>query len=256
MSLLCKSHLFFLIDGLLYLRMVTVYAMNKRVCSILFCALFSLLSYAQDSLRIVKSELKAEDIYAAFEAMDVWLYRFDLSRFQHETYQVVIYIDEYVKGKEPKRVRTLPFGKNVRSLEEISADYRDGWRKMKQIPEGEDSWIEIKELSTCLTRPADSIVCFNLQVPDATKTRHKLKLHPISSDGFTAYYYRPRPFKLENVKAGGDMEIPLLLYGSAWRDEEYGVIRFCGEKEIDFGMKAKILEHLPHYYVMGIRLYK
>ena len=50
------------------------------------------------------------------------------------------------------------------------------------------------------------------------------------------------------------MDIPLVLYGSGWYDEQFDLTRFCGESEIDPGMKSDILQYIPHYYIIGADL--
>ena len=52
------------------------------------------------------------------------------------------------------------------------------------------------------------------------------------------------------------MKIPLLLYGSVWAEPGTTFFRFCGENEIDPEMKAEILTHIPHHYVIGVQLKK
>lgn len=62
---------------------------------------------------------------------------------------------------------------------------------------------------------------------------------------------------LRNNPNADSLNIPLVLYGSGWVDEQYGFMRFCGEREIDGNDKTgMILSNVPHYYVVGVELHK
>lgn len=79
----------------------------------------------------------------------------------------------------------------------------------------------------------------------------KVNLRPLEQDAKN-YHYQSRPFKLTEFQP--NVDIPLMLYGSAWYDEKSKVHRFCGENEIDPDMSTEILKYIPHYYIVGIRL--
>ncbi|WP_336617875.1 DUF5041 domain-containing protein [Bacteroides acidifaciens] len=98
----------------------------------------------------------------------------------------------------------------------------------------------------------DSTSVCTINVPGAMRGGVPLKLRPVEK--YHSYVYYPRPFKFQTIKEGEEehFKIPLILYGSAWLDEKYNIIRFCGEKEIDPEMKAEILKDIPHYYIIGI----
>ncbi len=63
--------------------------------------------------------------------------------------------------------------------------------------------------------------------------------------------YSSRPFKFEG-DGGVTGEIPLLLYGSFYYDEKYDIMRFCGEREISPDISSEIVQHIPHFYVVGV----
>lgn len=223
----------------------------------LLCLLSAGIADAQEKIpQVVKSEPQLEDIYTVLETMDIYLFRFDLKQFLNQTYTVNVYVDEYEKGKAPKQAHLVGLGKNILSLDVVPEEEREAFRQIKRVPEGKNEWEEIKEMSLYLRKSNDSTAICTVNVPESRRGGTSLKLKPIEKYG--SYIYFPRPFKLQETKETekGHFKIPLLLYGSAWLDKKYEIIRFCGEKEIDPEMKAKILEDLPHYYVIGIEFKK
>ena len=94
------------------------------------------------------------------------------------------------------------------------------------------------------------------ELPEVLIANKRVPLQQLKTGNFSTYFYRPRPFKFNATEIKESLEIPLVLYASAWVDEKYKIIRFCGEKEIDPEMNAKILKHVPHYYIIGIKAEK
>ncbi len=187
---------------------------KNKLTAILLCLSLAGIANAQEkSPQVIKSEPQLEDIYNVLEAMDTHIFRFDLKEFLNKTYSVNVYVDEYEKGKSPKQAHSIRLGNNIQSLNVVPEEHRQAFREIKHIPEGKNEWEEIKELAVYLRKSNDSTSVCTINVPGA---------------------------------------IPLILYGSAWLDEKYNIIRFCGEKEIDPEMKAEILKDIPHYYIIGI----
>ena len=94
-----------------------------------------------------------------------------------------------------------------------------------------------------------------IKVPNAMTANVALKLHPLGKE--KVYFYEARPYILRNNPNADSLNIPLILYGSGWVDEQYGFMRFCGEREIDGNDKTgMILSNVPHYYVVGVELHK
>ena len=230
--------------------------MKKALLVIAACMLSFHIATAQEKPQVKRAEPQTSDIFKVLETMDVYMYRFDLREFLNEKYNITAYIDEYELGKEPKRIYNANLGNNIRSLSEVSEEYREAVRKEKQVPEGKDEWENIKEMSVYITKQNDSIGVFTIYVPEALTARRRLPLRQVESEGFKTYLYRPRPFKFNETGIEEGQETPLVLYASAWVDEVYKVIRFCGENEIDPEMKAKILAYVPHYYILGLKFQK
>lgn len=224
---------------------------KNKLTAILLCLSLAGIANAQEkSPQVIKSELQVEDIYNVLEAMDIHIFRFDLKEFLNKTYTVNIYIDEYEKGKSPKQAHRIGLGKNIQSLNVVPEEHRQAFREIKHIPEGKNEWEEIKELAVYFRKSNDSTSVCTVNVPGAMQGRAPLKLQPIEK--YHSYNYHPRPFKFQTIKEEEHFKIPLVLYGSAWLDKKYNIIRFCGEREIDPEMKAEILKDIPHYYIIGI----
>lgn len=226
---------------------------KNKLTAILLCLSLAGIANAQEkSPQVIKSEPQLEDIYNVLEAMDTHIFRFDLKEFLNKTYSVNVYVDEYEKGKSPKQAHSIRLGNNIQSLNVVPEEHRQAFREIKHIPEGKNEWEEIKELAVYLRKSNDSTSVCTINVPGAMRGGVPLKLRPVEK--YHSYVYYPRPFKFQTIKEGEEehFKIPLILYGSAWLDKKYNIIRFCGEKEIDPEMKAEILKDIPHYYIIGI----
>lgn len=98
----------------------------------------------------------------------------------------------------------------------------------------------------------DSTKRVMLSVNNAGATYASLKLKPqTDTSGKQFYAYHTRPFKINHPFVSGEFT-PLVLVGSAWLDKKYNIHRFCGENEIEPDLTTKMLEYIPHYYVIGI----
>lgn len=230
--------------------------MRKTLLVIAACMLSFHIATAQEKPQVKRTDPQTSDLFKVLETMDVYMYRFDLRDFLNEKYNITAYIDEYEPGKEPKRIYNANLGDNIRSLSEVSEQYREDFRKEKQVPEGKDEWESIKEMSVYITKQNDSIGVLTIYIPEGLTASRRLSLRQVESEGFKTYLYRPRPFKFNETGIEEGQETPLVLYASAWVDEIYKVMRFCGEKEIDPEMQAKILTHVPHYYIFGLKFQK
>ena len=224
---------------------------NKLKTITLLCLLFTGVANAQEKApQVIKSEPQLEDIYNVLEAMDTYIFRFDLKEFLNKVYTINVYVDEYEKDKTSKQIHNIRLGKNIQSLDVVPEEHRQAFREIKHVPEGKNEWEEIKEMAMYLRKSNDSTSVCTINVPGAMRGGAPLQLKPVEK--YHSYIYYPRPFKIQATKATDHFKIPLILYGSAWLDKKYDFIRFCGEKEIDPEMKAEILKDIPHYYVIGI----
>lgn len=226
--------------------------MKKLLVTILCLIGCILTTQAQESRKIVSVEPQYSDILNVFHLLDIDVCRFDLSAFSNEKYAISLYIDEYENNQKKDRIQVRNLGNNIESLDKFPPEQRGEFRKMKQIPEGENEWIRIKYLSVYLRKITDSTTTITIDVPDVMQANSSVKNRPLGE--YKRNFYQLRPFTLAEVGEGDLLTIPLLLYGSGWVDGP--IIRFCGEREIDPGMKADILTKIPHHYVLGVELEK
>lgn len=230
--------------------------MRKTLLLITACMLSFQIATAQEKPQVKRVDPQTSDLFKVLETMDVFMYRFDLREFLNEKYNITAYIDEYEPGKEPQRIYNANLGDNIRSLSEVPEEYREDFRKEKQVPEGKDEWENIKEMSVYIKKQNDSTGVFTIYIPEGITANKRVALRQVESEGFKTYFYQPRPFKFNETGIEDGQETPLVLYASAWVDKEYKFIRFCGEMEIDPEMKAEILTYVPHYYIVGLKFQK
>lgn len=221
--------------------------MKKRVWMAIICLCLSAGLPAQDSLKVNTKQIGVEDIVDVLNVMRVKMFHFDLMPFLTDTYEVQVYVEEHEKGKTSKCIELFRMGKNKELL-------KDSWR-YKDLPEDTEVWNKITDLSLFLTSRNDSTTLLTIKVPNAMTANVALKLHPLGKE--KVYFYEARPYILRNNPNADSLNIPLILYGSGWVDEQYGFMRFCGEREIDGNDKTgMILSNVPHYYVVGVELHK
>lgn len=228
--------------------------MKKFALTLFVCIAFSFLTKAQEGPKIIKSEPQLSDIYNVLDAINIKIFRFDLSEFLNDTYTVTLYVNEYENGKQIKQVGSSNLGMNIESLNNVPEDMREAFRKLKQVAEGKQEWDNIKEMSLYISKVNDSTTTFTVNIPDVMRLNQRVKLHPVGEP--KRFLYNARPFKYQAADKNDSISIPLIMYGSYWLDTKNNVIRQCGESEIDPEMKAEILTHIPHYFVVGLQLQK
>ncbi len=209
-------------------------------------------AHAQDSLRICRQDTQIEDIMAVFEAMDINLYRFDLSGLLKHKYDVVFYIDEYRNGENTDKRQGFHLGTNKTPLSRYPAEDRDKLRKDHGLGPDDTEFDSITSVTIFSKEINDSSAMIYIGCPMAGSMKTSVKQYPTGPD--SVYFYSSRPFRLDPVADTDTLDIPLVLYGSGWYDEQFDLTRFCGESEIDPGMKSDILQYIPHYYIIGADL--
>ncbi len=191
-------------------------------------------------------EPDTEDAIWVLKAAGYEFFKFDLSALKDKTYEIQFFLKEVDSTGTNEKIR---FGLGV------TREF------LQDIPEKiRSNFTPIDSLSG-LCKLVDYMSLYLLPYNDSTKLvslcgkYHACKV-PMNlrsvENGKQRYLYASRPFKLNEFKSGVD--IPLVLYGSFWYDSLMEGHRFCGASEIDPDMSTKILQHIPHYYIIGIRL--
>lgn len=230
--------------------------LKKILAAGLFCLSVSATAQEQATYEVERVEPKMEDILNIFKGMDIHLSRFDVSRFLDTVYRMEIYVKEYKNNQETGRVHHFDLQKNIGSLNDFRQEDWPTLRQIHQLSEGEKEWVNIKEISIYIRKDQerDSTAFIQIAVPGLGDQSVPFAIYP--ADGKHFYSYNTRPFAIHAASPADRLEIPLLLYGSSWAEPGTTFFRFCGESEIDPEMKAEILTHIPHYYVIGLRLEK
>ena len=196
--------------------------MNKAIITTLL-ALVALAGQAQE---IRTNEPTLGDYMQLLKAKGYIAYSFDMKDFKDRSVEPVIM--EYVKGEEARDVLGFSFS----------------------FPLGEKLVIGFAPSSN------DSTYVYSYQSDGGGGFNATLKLKPVFAPEMPtkqAYRYESRPFELVSPVRTGKL-IPLVLFGSYWYEQETGVSRFCGDKQIKPDLSSDIIKDIPHFYVLGIRI--
>ena len=154
-------------------------------------------------------------------------FSFDITSLKGESYDILFTTKEYEKGEFKRDVppSILFPSERIPSYDKLTIGFSPAVDSLRMVTLSIDGMSSMREL---VLRPAEG------------------------QEMSGKYFYETRPFEVGAFQP--DVFIPLLLIGSYWFDS--GGYRFCGEAEFPADMSSKTLEHLPHYYVIGITLKK
>ena len=189
-------------------------------------ALLALVALAGQAQEIRTNEPTLDDYLQLLNAKGYIAYSFDMKDFKGKQYEPVVM--EYANSKEAKDVLGFSFS----------------------FPLGEKLVIGFAPSSN------DSTYIYSFQSVGGGGFNATLKLKPVFAPEMPtkqAYRYESRPFELVAPVEMGKF-IPLVLFGSYWYEQETGVSRFCGEKQINPDLSSDIIKSIPHFYVFGIRI--
>lgn len=181
--------------------------------------------YAQE---IKPQQAVADDYIRLFNEMGYKVYSYDISDFKNiGHYQPVIM--HYRQGKKEGE-NALPFGWEI---------FGDFIRNVKVT-------ISPFEKGKKVGVYFDDTKGISLPLPFEGQK---------SDDGELNYGCETRPFKRDGSKINDDF-YPLVLVGSYWYDQEDKMFRFCGSSEIPSNLDDDIMQYIPEYYIIGVRLVK
>ena len=193
---------------------------------VIITTLLALVALAGQAQEIRANEPTLGDYMQLLKAKGYIAYSFDMKEFKDRSVEPVIM--EYVKGEEARDVLGFSFS----------------------FPIGEKLVIGFAPSSN------DSTYVYSYQSDGGGGFNATLKLQPVFAPEMPtkqAYRYESRPFELVSPVETGKL-IPLVLFGSYWYEQETGVSRFCGDKQIKPDLSSEIIKSIPHYYVLGIRI--
>lgn len=214
--------------------------------------------YAQE---IKQKDTSIENYIELLNASGYQAYSFDISGLKNETYILNFEIREYVngvmtdktlrRGSFENRIMVQDFMWRELSDEELALIKADSY-------DYEQGIYAVADQVTIGFMPSknDSTMVGQISVANMGSSRLELPLKPIQNQSLKepVYQYDTKPFKSSSFQT--DRFIPLVLYLSFWYDQQWNIIRCCGEDIIDPEMTAEILQHSPHFYVIGVTVTK
>ena len=214
-----------------------------------------------DVLKPVDSTLS--DYAALLRAAGYELYSFDISDLIDNQYTITVTVREY-EGDSliNDNVSGWPRAFSNRTmLSEFSEEDRNSIKREDMYDAEKGIYTAAEKINIGFLPKADNInggknICVLVNLPQMGDTQIQLDLHPIffSGNPTPIYRYSTRPFATTQWKE--NEFTPLVLLGSAWYDQKFNVLRFCGESEIAPDLSSDILKDTPHFYVIGATVTK
>ena len=223
---------------------------------ITFCLL--VLSCSVFSQQIKNKNVEIDDFITLLGAAGYELFSYDVTEMLNERYDITLVIKEFSAGKEIES-SNLTTVSNKTLLTDIPESNRQKFIDRGHVIDPQTQAIAHVQKINFGFYPSDndSTKLMQINIPDfmiIPKVTFKLKGLANKHSDKMFFAYRTRPFKMKTLIE--DEFIPLILLGSCWYDEQFDRYRFCGEREIDPDMSSKILEYVPHHYIIGVRFVK
>ncbi len=229
--------------------------MKKKVYSNLLMVLLAGISFlSMRGADIRMQKVVFEDYIPILEAAGYYAYSFDIKSLNDKQYNLIFSCREY-QVDSIVRESISPYKRSYENMTLVSEFPEDSRKNITD----EEMYDSTRGIYTCAekivvgTYPKnESTTILMVDLNNISTFSLPLELKPLTSplDGEVTYIYVPRPFKVGEIKL--DTFIPLVFYGSAWVDKEYGFIRSCGEDELSPDMSDDIIKNVPHSYVMGV----
>lgn len=188
--------------------------------------ILSLVAAAGQAQKLKMTEATFNDYVPLLNAKGYMAYSFDTKDFKGKQLEPIVM--EYVDGKE------------VGSYLRFDASF----------PAGKKLVIGFAPSDT------DSLYVYSFLSDKGKGFTGKLKLKPVfvpRGPTKQRYLYQSRPIETDYAVDAGKF-VPLALFGSYWWDADSGVIRFCGEKLIKPDLSSDFIKHIPHFYILGIKV--
>jgi len=196
------------------------------------------------------------DYIALLNAAGYEVFNFDISSLKDDTYSISFVIHEYNNGELVSNKSPLVSLPNRSMIAEFPEEYQKEIISEGTAYDLQNGIYKVgKKISIGFFPAVDSLKRMKLSLEGMGSIERELILKLLEAPGWNRqdYWYHVLPFKTDSI--GPDEFVPLVLVGSSWYDERYNVVRFCGE-EVLSGMTSDILQHIPHYYVIGIKVQK
>ena len=188
--------------------------------------MFALVALAGQGQNLKSLEPTFNDYIPLLNAKGYMAYSFDTKDFKGKLLETVVM--EYVDGKE------------VGNYLDFDVSF----------PVGEKLVIGLAPSDN------DSLYVYSIQSDKGEGFTGKLILKPVfvpREPRIQRYLYQSRPIELVPTSDTGKF-IPLVLFGSYWYDADSGVFRFCGDTIIKSDLSSDIIQYIPHFYILGIKI--
>ncbi len=227
--------------------------MNRSALLSLLSVIFALSLQAQT---IKPTESLPEDYIRLLKANGYTSYSFDISSLSDRRYNLTFMAKEYVGDKEVSdNVLYAAKFKNMMMVSDFG-DEDQATIKPEEMADPERGIYTLANRISIGLAPADNDsvknIVINIEEMGTLHGRLNMRSIPDPLNGKTYRHYEARPFKASDIKVGEF--VPLVLFGSFWFDEKFNIFRFCGETEIEPDMSSNILNDIPYYYVIGVKI--
>ncbi len=232
--------------------------MNNLERVILFAALVLLCgcgtgTKATIQKQIVRQDAVFEDYIPLLKKAGYNVFSFDISSLQDTLKAITVDVREYEYGKRTNYRGGYVHFSNMKMISDFSE-----FDQEKILAEGladapERGIYRLAEKLTLAFSPGKnpSQVTMTASMRGMGTFVWPLHLRPLdlpSYESDSQYLYEYRPFELDSFVE--NEFIPLVLYGSFWKDGE--IAHFCGEEVLSSDMSSDMISRIPHFYVVGI----
>ncbi len=218
-----------------------------------------LLPMTLSAQEIVPQKTIADDYIPLLNSMGYNFYKFDISTFADNTYYISFVIKEYINNVETERENSdfVISMTNRIMLSDFEPEEQEIAIRQNMVEDVEKGIFRLAKNLTVGFLPIenDTVRKVVMSLPGLLEGSYPLSLLPIAKpDGTSETKYSVRPFNIE----GFDFNkfTPLVSCISYWWDENAGVVRCCGDSEIEPDMSSDILKDSPHYYIVGVLINK
>lgn len=235
---------------------------NRILCllTLLMCLGSSAFGQNDNSKGIKKLEVSVNDYIPLLTRSGYEAFPFDISSLTDGKYFLNVKIKEYKDGVEvcDNILGDYSYFPNMMLLSEFPEDSQASITSDKMADPERGIYTMAKKMMIGFTPVVnDSIKPLVIEIENIGGRDVSLPMLPQfenndSVNGKKLYVYQARPFESGAFATG--QFIPLVLFGSIWYDEKYGIHRFCGESEINPDMSSEILKYIPHYYIIGVEV--
>ncbi len=212
----------------------------KTIYSIIVVLLLGISSVFAQQRQIAPKDVNIKHLETLLKLQNCEVFSFDISSLAKRdvVYNIEYFVNEYAENGKLINKFSRPTLNNFFEVKENNANVQ----------------YQAKEVSLYIyPSQNDSTTMMSFEIKDLISLPHRLKLQPLDKNNKEEkhYSYFLRPFKIKEFREG--VEIPLVLYGSAWFDKNINGYRFCGESELEADTSSEILRDMPHYFVIGVR---